>query len=284
MVSLLSIIAMFVTLIICMVVPVLAVIIYSVKNKRKGVWLAWFIGAAGFFVMQIIIRTPILSVLSLNEGFVEFANKHYIAYVAILAFTAALFELIARVAGASILKKKRSYEVAFGAGLGHGGIEAIVIVGMTYINNLLYSAMINTGAFDTMVESTAQMGVDENTLKALWEVKTALIETSAGSFLLAGYERILTMILHVAMTVLVFYFVNKKKSFLGILLCLLIHTAIDFVPGFVQGFIYGADVYGKWGDKISVETAYVIIYGFLTVMAVVGIIIMVSIKKKWKKA
>ena len=54
---------------------------------------------------------------------------------------------------------------AVGAGLGHGGIEAIVIVGMTYINNLLYSAMINTGAFDTMVESTAQMGVDENTLK-----------------------------------------------------------------------------------------------------------------------
>ena len=284
MVSLLSIVSMFITLIISMIVPVLAVIIYSVKNKRKGVWLAWFIGAAGFFVMQIVIRTPILSLLSLNEGFIEFANNYYIVYVAILAFTAALFEVVARVVGARILKKKRCYEVAVGAGLGHGGIEAIVIVGMTYINNLLYSAMINTGAFDTMVESTAQMGVDENTLKALWEVKTALIETSAGSFLLAGYERILTMILHVAMTVLVFYFVNKKKSFLGILLCLLIHTAIDFVPGFVQGFIYGADVYGKWGDKISVETAYVIIYGFLTVMAVVGIIIMVSIKKKWKKA
>ena len=107
MVSLLSIIAMFVTLIICMVLPVLAVIIYSVKNKRKGVWLAWFIGAAGFFVMHIVIRTPILSLLSLNQGFVEFANNHYIAYVAILAFTAALFELIARVIGANILKKTR---------------------------------------------------------------------------------------------------------------------------------------------------------------------------------
>ena len=166
MVSGLSLVAMVVTLLICMVVPIVALIVYAVKNKGKGVWLAWFIGAAGFFVMQIIIRTPILSLLSLNQGFVEFANNHYIAYVAILAFTAALFELIARVIGANILKKKRSYEVAFGAGLGHGGIEAIVLIGMTYINNLLYSAMINTGAFDAMVESTAQMGVDAAVLQA----------------------------------------------------------------------------------------------------------------------
>ena len=278
MVSLLSIIAMFVTLIICMIVPILAVIIYSVKNKRKGVWLAWFVGAAGFFVMQIIIRTPILSLLSLNEGFVEFANKNYILYVAILAFTAALFELIARVVGARILKKKQCYEVAVGAGLGHGGIEAIVLIGMTYINNLLYSVMINTGTFDAMIESTAQMGIDEATLQALWDVKDALIETNASMFLLAGYERILTMILHVAMTVFVFYFINKKKSFLGIILCLFMHTVIDFVPGFVQG----ASVYGYLGKTFTIEIAYVIIYAFLTVMAVVGIIIMASIKKKWK--
>ena len=229
--------------------------------------------------MQIIIRTPILSLLSLNQGFVEFANNHYIAYVAILAFTAALFELIARVIGANILKKKRSYEVAFGAGLGHGGIEAIVLIGMTYINNLLYSAMINTGAFDAMVESTAQMGVDAQTLQALWDVKKSLVETAPSMFILAGYERILTMIVHVAMTVLVFYFVYKKKSMIGIAICLLIHTVIDFVPGFVQG----ASVYGYLGDKFPIGVAYAIIYAFLTVMAVAGIVMVVSIKKKWNK-
>ena len=58
------------------------------------------------------------------------------------------------------------------------------------------------------------------------------------------------------------------------------HTVIDFVPGFVQG----ASLYGYFGKTFPIETAYVIIYAFLTVMAVVGIIIMVSIKKKWKKA
>lgn len=276
MVSTASILSMILTFCICMIVPIVALIIYAVKNKGKGVWLAWLLGAAGFFVMQIVIRTPILSLLSLSEGFLKFANDYYIVYVLILAFTAALFEVVARFAGALILKKKQCYEVAVGAGLGHGGIEAMFLIGMTYINNLLYSVMINTGTFDTMIESTAQMGVD---VTALLDVKKSLIETAPSMFLLAGYERLLTMILHVAMTVLVFYFVYKKKNVIGIALCLLIHTIIDFVPGFVQG----ASVYGYLGEKFPIGVAYAIIYAFLTIMAIVGIIILVAIRKKWKK-
>ena len=61
---------------------------------------------------------------------------------------------------------------------------------------------------------------------------------------------------------------------------LLLHTIIDFVPGFVQG----ASLYGYLGDKFPSEMVYAIIYAFLTIMAIVGIIITVSIRKKWKKA
>ena len=275
MVSVFSLIAMVMTLLVCTVAPILALIIYAVKNKGKGVWLAWFIGAAGFFVMQIVIRTPILSILSVSEGFVKFANDYYVVYILILAFTAALFEVVARFVGAIILKKKQCYEVAVGAGLGHGGIEAMFLIGMTYVNNLLYSVMINTGVFDAMIESTAQTGVD---VTALWDMKKTLIETAPSMFLLAGYERILTMILHVAMTVLVFYFVDKKKSVIGVALCLLIHTVIDFVPGFVQG----ASIYGYLGGKFPIGVAYAIIYVFLTAMAVASIVIVISIRKKWK--
>ena len=39
MVSLASIIAMFITLVICMFVPIIALIVYAVKNKGKGVWI-----------------------------------------------------------------------------------------------------------------------------------------------------------------------------------------------------------------------------------------------------
>lgn len=267
MVSSASLLAMIITFLICTVVPVVALIVYAVKNKGKGVWLAWLLGAAGFFVMQIVIRTPILSILSLSQGFINFATEHYTIYVLVLAFTAALFEVVARYVVAKILKKKQCYEVAFGAGLGHGGIEAIVLIGMTYVNNLLYSIMINSGTYDVMVEQTAQLGVDTSSLVA---AKTALIETSPAMFLLAGYERILTMILHVTMTVLVFYFVSKKKDFIGIILCLFIHTLIDFVPSFLVGIL-------------ASNVAYLVTYAFLTVMAIVGIVILVVVKKNWKR-
>lgn len=267
MVSMFSLITMVITFLICIVAPILALIIYAVKNKGKGVWVAWLVGAAGFFVMQIVIRTPILSILSVSDGFVKFANEHYVVYVLILAFTAALFEVVARFVGAIILKKKQCYEVAVGAGLGHGGIEAMVLIGMTYVNNILYSIMINSGTYDVMVEQAAQMGVD---VSSLVSVKSALIETSPAMFLVAGYERILTMILHVAMTVLVFWFVHKKKTFIGIILCLVIHTVIDFVPAFLLYIM-------------NVNISYIVTYAFLTVLAVVGIIIITMIKKNWKK-
>ena len=87
MVGTASILAMVVTLLISTVLPILVYIIYGVKNKGKGVWTTWLIGAAGFVVMQLIIRTPILSLLSLNAGFVTFATEYYTLYVFVLAFT-----------------------------------------------------------------------------------------------------------------------------------------------------------------------------------------------------
>lgn len=265
MVGTASILAMVVTLLISTVLPILVYIIYGVKNKGKGVWTTWLIGAAGFVVMQLIIRTPILSLLSLNAGFVTFATEYYTLYVLVLAFTAALFELVARYVIAKILQKNQCFEKAVAAGLGHGGIEAIALIGLTYVNNILYSFMINTGVYDTIVEQTASMGVDTTSLLV---AKASLIETSSAMFLLAGYERILTMILHVAMTVLVFYFVKKKKDIVGIILCLIIHTLIDFVPAFLVGML-------------AANLAYIITYAYLTVMAVVGIVIIAVIRKKW---
>lgn len=265
MVGTASILAMVVTLFISIVLPILVYIVYGVKNKGKGVWTAWLLGAAGFVIMQLVIRTPILSLLSLSAGFVTFAKEHYTMYALILAFTAGLFELVARYVIAKILQKKQCFEKAVAVGLGHGGIEAIALIGLTYVNNILYSFMINTGIYDTLITQTANMGVDT---QSLLTVKSSLIETSPVMFLLAGYERILTMILHVAMTVLVFYFVKKKKDIVGILLCLLIHTLIDFVPAFLVGIM-------------AANLAYIITYTFLTVMAVLGIIILVVIKKKW---
>ena len=54
MVSTGTLIAIVVTLIVTLLGPVVAAVVYGVKNKGKGVWKAWFLGAAGFFLLQMV--------------------------------------------------------------------------------------------------------------------------------------------------------------------------------------------------------------------------------------
>lgn len=265
--------AMCVTLFIALALPVVLLIVYAVKNKKQGVVGAWFLGAAGFFVTQIIIRTPILSMLSLSEGFMTFATEHYLIYAILLAFTAALFEVVGRFASAKMLSKNLSFKKGIAAGLGHGGIEAIVLIGMAYISNLLYVAMINSGTIEVVIAQTEAMGVDATPVYTLVDT---LVNTPAYMYLLAGYERVLAMIGHIAMTLIVFYFMWKKQTAKGIGICVLFHTLLDGVTAIVSGM---ATPY--LGSVISQNVSYVIIYVYLTAMAVVSVLVIRKIKATW---
>jgi len=78
MVSVSTIIAVCVTLLITMVFPIVLYIVYGIKNKGKGVWVAWLLGAAGFFVTQYLFRTPVLALLPAIPGFMDFVQKYYV--------------------------------------------------------------------------------------------------------------------------------------------------------------------------------------------------------------
>ncbi len=276
MVSDASIKAICVTLLISLFVPVFVYIFYGIRNKKKGVWTAWLLGAAGFFVPQMLVRSPILSLLAMNEGFVAFAQNYYVIYCLVLALTAALFEVLGRYAVARIMKKKLTFERGVAAGLGHGGIEAITIVGLSYISNLVFSQMINAGLYDNLVAETATSGVDTS---ALLTMKDALIQTTTVEYYLAGYERILTMILHVALSLMVCHFVWLKRDRVGVIASMLIHTVVDFLTVILNGL--STDYLG---NLISQKTAYVLVYTFLTLVAVAAVLYIVIVRKGWKSA
>ena len=279
--SILSLIGMLLTFSISVFVPIITLIIYAIVNKKKGVWLAWLLGAAGFFVMQIVIRMPIVSLLSEMPKIKAWYNRgpNILIYLFILAFTAALFELVARYVVAKILKKKNCYPVAVGAGLGHGGIEAIVLIGGTYISNIICYFLIITGNFRELLYTLSDMGVDVTELRM---IEYQLEGTPMIMYLLAGYERILTMIIHIALTVIVFYFVHKGKDFIGILLCMFLHFTVDFAPGFIQ--YLGRLLFMRAGYSSTVEwISLILVYVFLTTMAIIGLVITLIIRHKWKK-
>ncbi|MBQ7000545.1 MAG: YhfC family intramembrane metalloprotease [Oscillospiraceae bacterium] len=255
-----------ISLAVSLVLPVLALLIFTVKNRKQGILSAWLLGAAGFVVTQLLIRVPILNALAAQDWFIRFSQSHLFLYAFSLAFTAGLFELAGRFAVAKLMQKNLTYNRSLAAGLGHGGIEAMVLVGITYINNLAYMAMINAGTFDAAVAQTAAMGVDVGQLELL---KVQLLTTSPALYLLGGFERLLAMTAHAAMSMLVCYGVAQKKVLPCTLVCLGIHTFIDLTAGLTL--------------ILPQTTAYLVIYSILTAVAVVSVLVIRRISRSWKE-
>lgn len=273
MVSVASILACLVTLFISLILPVLVLIVYGVKNKRQGVASAWLLGALGFLVPQVFIRLPILNRLAAASWFISFSQNHIFLYSLSLAFTAGLFELAGRFAVAKWMEGKHlTCKTSLAAGLGHGGIEAIVIVGMTYVNNLTIMFMINSGSFDVLLNQTAAQGGDAAQLLA---IQAAILDTSPGIFLLAGFERLLTMTAHAAMSLIVCWGIHKSKAGKAALLCLLFHTLIDTTAGIS---LLATDL---GGSRLSQTAAYVIIYAILILAAALSLLVIREIRRRW---
>ena len=254
-----------ITLLVCLVLPVVMLAVFAAKHRKQGIVSAWLLGAAGFFVTQILIRVPVLTALQSQSWFLSFAQSHMFAYAFSLAFTAGLFELAGRFAVAKLMQKKLTWNRSLAAGLGHGGIEAMLLVGMTYINNLLYMAMINAGTFDPLIAQTAAMGVDTAQLEL---IRAQLVSASPALFALAGVERILAMIAHVAMSMIVCYGVAHKKVLPCLLVCLGIHTMIDLTAGL---------------SLVLPQTlSYPIIYVILIAVALVSLVIIRKLYRGWQ--
>ncbi len=260
----LSIVFMCVTLMICFGMPIGLAIWGKVKYKRAFSFLPLLLGIIGFTLFQIVIRVNILLPMIQTSSWFKESVSHpsfQWLYVVFLCVTAGLFEEPVRFTAFAILKKKQQYPNGLSYGIGHGGIEAMLLVGLTYVNNLIYSIMINTGAFDPMLSSLPQ--AYQTQLEA---VRTALISASSDVFLIGGLERVFTMVIQIALSVLVVrgFMVNRKWLYL--VFATLLHAVIDFIPSAMQMF------------KLNMW----LIEGAIAVMAVLALLYIIKQAREWR--
>lgn len=103
---------------------------------------------------------------------------------------AGIFEETARyICFKFILKKERRIQDAISYGIGHGGIEAILLVGITYLINTIVSIMINLG---TPLEDGLELA----------SVQLSSVEPYM--FAIAGVERLSTIIIQIGLSIIVF--------------------------------------------------------------------------------
>ncbi len=247
---------MFVTLLITLVLPF--VIWFILARKYKGITSAIIAGMIGFYIPQIIVRFTLLQILGTLPLFVEFATNNIELYALFLGFTAAFFETVGRVLVFYFLRKKLSYKLGLGAGFGHGAIEAMYLVGLTYINNIIIAVMLNMQGIDGLIATLGSTDIAE-------QVALALTQTAPVLYLVAALERICTVFLHIALSLIICYGFTAKKLPLCILITMLWHTGIDTISVVLSS--YGVNTF-------IIELAII-------ANAIVAVIVIIKIKGKF---
>lgn len=225
-----SIIGMIFSLILCVGVPI--VLCIFVRKKYQGSWLGLLTGALTFMIAAMMLEQMVHSVVFMAAG--EAITGNIWLYAVYGAVAAAIFEECGRYFAMKRVLKKREQlnkENVLMYGIGHGGIEAILVTGFAYVNNILTSFLVNNGGIQSNLES-----LDEVSREAAIQSLGALGATDSLIFYLGGVERVLALALQIALSVLVYEAVKYgvQKYFLA---ALGIHFGVNFVTVIIAQYL-----------------------------------------------
>ena len=225
------------------VVELLFVIAYPlvlalIARRRLGVgWKYFWFGALVFLVVQLLTRVPVVTVLqdTVLAHLLKTSQTFVWTWLVILALTAALFEEVGRYLGYRLFmgREQKTWSKAVMYGLGHGGLESMVLVGgsilLTLINVLVTSTlnlnMLPLSEHRLIVQQFAALNA-----QPLWIP------------LLGAWERLWTVPFHVAMSVVVLQ-VFRRKNIAWLLLAIALHACLDFVTVAISQL---------WGHSITI--------------------------------
>lgn len=190
-----------------------------------------------FFLFAIILEKPIQNVLifptamGLKEHAAsQFINARPVLWAFLVGFFPGLFEETGRfVAFKTVLKKRKNRETSISYGLGHGGFEVMFILGINYLNYIIYAMMINSGAFGTLIEQVEAVAPDQ--VDAYLALPAQLAAFTAFSIFINIWERVFAVLFHTGASIMVFYACKDKKKFWLYPLAILLHTAMDGILG-----------------------------------------------------
>jgi uncharacterized membrane protein YhfC len=221
-------------------------------NRRSGAPVAvWGAGALVFVVSQCVLRLPWQIPLGLwVSPRLHGSTWLSFAWIAASSFTAGLFEEVGRWGGYRLLvKKERSFRTGVMFGLGHGGIESMLLVGLSLFGTLVTYVLLAT------TPSTLKLPPE-----TLDKVVTAMSGVHPWDFVASVVERVMAMTFHVACSLVVLQcFVRGSKWWVA--LAVTMHFVADSVA-------VGGAVELKHQGTLVAETA-----GIPMFLASIGVIL-----------
>lgn len=227
-----SIPSLAITVILMIAIPVVFFIYWRREHKEQTKISYLIAGAFGFLVSARVLELGVHYLCIIEDNPVSrFINGSTVAFVLYGTVTAGVFEECGRhIVLKYIMKKNRTRENAVLYGIGHGGIEILAVILPTMILYLVIAILFSQGNVE---EALNQLKITEATATAALPSVQAAAAFDYTMMALNVIERLLAMLVHIGLTVIVFYgVINSKKGCLP--LAILLHMVLDSFPALYQ--------------------------------------------------
>ena len=200
--------------------PVLVFLVWKFKFCRGAKLFPAVVGAVTFVVFaQVLEGVPKAIFFGGGTGVSQYVLTHAWAYTLIGCLLAGVFEEVGRyLAFRFLLKRYTNRRDAVTYGIGHGGIEAILVLGLTAINNIAIAQLVNSGSIETITNGLTGAQLDQV------QAQIAAVASFGAANLLLG---------HISLSVVVFRAVRQRKAgYLGLAVAL--HALFDVPAALFQ--------------------------------------------------
>ena len=225
-------------------IPLIIFFYWRLKHKEQTK-LGWlFAGAAGFLISARVLEQGVHYVCILGDNPVaRFINGNTAAYVLYGITMAGVFEECGRyIVMKYLLKKNRTRENAVLYGIGHGGIEVLAVLLPAMILYLVIAVLFSSGDVEQACE---MLNITEETAVAALPSVQAAASFTYGMMAMNVLERICAMVLHIGLSVIVFYGIKEGKK-ICLPIAILLHMLMDFFPALYQRGVLGLWVVELW--------------------------------------
>ena len=202
------------------------------RKTRKAKLLPFFVGALIWFMFAGTLEQLLHSAVLLGDNALAraIAGSPYL-YMLYGGLAAGIFEETGRYVAFRWLIGKRRYpgrDTAVTYGIGHGGIEAMLILGATYATYLVLALCWNRG------NEPAALALAGGSAEALSMYRTALEQLTPGMCAVAMLERAGTLLFHIALSIFVFLAARDRRQWTWFPFAILLHAIADMPAALYQ--------------------------------------------------
>ncbi len=222
MVPVSSLIMMAVNAVLGIAVPV-CLSVYLVRKHHAR--LSTILIGAGTFILFALVLESIMHQLVLKGPHGASILDNTLRYAIYGGLAAGVFEETGRFLSMKFLMKKEPSAPLPGVayGIGHGGVEMLIIFGITMINNLVISALINSGQTDVIFSKVPDEAVEQ-----LRSQLDQLQTIGVGTLIIGIWERFSALVLHLGLSMMVWVAVRKGGKWLWLFpAAIALHAIVD---------------------------------------------------------